>query len=207
MLRLTEDTRAVAEIVAISEHVASLTAASAAFRLAPDVPAPESDNGGEPAVQLVDEAHAGDAAGTLHDIRMWADQELGISHIPAIWRALAHDPRLLEATWRKDRLILGAGTLNTLIKGCAALAVAEFRQSDYWIAYLTQYLRTACEADDRVLVEVAGAVMHYVSFNTIAHAMRLEAPFSEMEAADVAPGGRHEQLVPGVRRSVTSQSS
>jgi hypothetical protein len=87
------------------------------------------------------------------------------------------------------------------------LAVAEFRQSDYWIAYLTQYLRTACEADDRVLVEVAGAVMHYVSFNTIAHAMRLEAPFSEMEAADVAPGGRYEQLVPGVRRSVTSQSS
>jgi hypothetical protein len=41
--------------------------------------------------------------------------------------------------------------------------------------------------------------MHYVSFNTIAHAMRLEAPFSDMRAADVAPGGRFEHLLPGAR--------
>jgi hypothetical protein len=120
---------------------------------------------------------------------------------------LAHDPRLLDTTWRKDRLVLGAGVLDELIKGCAALAVAEFRQSDYWIAYLTQYLRTRCGVDDRALVEIAGATMHYLSFNTIAHAMRLDAPFSGMEAAEVAPGGRYEQLVPGVRRSLKSPSS
>lgn len=50
------------------------------------------------------------------------------------------------------------------------------------------------------MVELAGAVMHYVSFNTIAHGMRLEAPFSDMEAADVAAGGRFEHLLPGQRR-------
>jgi len=43
--------------------------------------------------------------------------------------------------------------------------------------------------------------MQYVSFNTIAHGMRLEAPFSDMEAADVAPGGRYEHLLPGGRPS------
>jgi len=54
--------------------------------------------------------------------------------------------------------------------------------------------------DDRALVEIAGAGMRYVSFNTIAHGMRLPAPFAGMEAADVVPGGQHEHQVPGARR-------
>ncbi len=33
------------------------------------------------------------------------------------------------------------------------------------------------------MVELAGAVMHYVSFNTIAHGMRLAAGHDDMEAA------------------------
>ena len=112
---------------------------------------------------------------------------------------MAHQPRLLEATWRKDRLVLGAGALDELVKGCAALAVAQLRQSPYWIAYLTHVLRTRSGLDDRALVELAGAVMHYVSFNTIAHGMRLDAPFSDMMAADVVPGGKFEHLLPGGR--------
>jgi hypothetical protein len=207
VLRLTENARAVAEIAAIAEHIASLTAAAAAFRLTPDVPRPADSNQIALLVPLVDEATAGDGSDTLRQIREWSRETLGVDHIPAMWRALAHDQKLLDATWQKDRLVLGAGVLDELVKGCAALAVADFRQSEYWIAYLTRYLRLRCGVDDRVLVEIAGAVMHYVSFNTIAHAMRLDAPFSGMEAADVAPGGRYEQLVPGVRRSLKSPSS
>ena len=45
--------------------------------------------------------------------------------------------------------MLGAGTLDELVKGCAALAVAQFRQSPYWIAYLTQWLRVRCGVEDR----------------------------------------------------------
>ena len=85
------------------------------------------------------------------------------------------------------------------MKGCAALAVAQFRQSPYWFAYLTHVLRSRSGLDDRALVELAGAVMHYVSFNTIAHGMRLDAPFSDMTAADVVPGGQFEHLLPGGR--------
>ena len=207
MLRLTGNERAVAEVAAIAEHVSSLTAAAAALRLSPDVPSAGSPGGVNSLVPLVDERSAGEAVETLGQIRAWSERALGIAHVPAIWRVLAHDSRLLEATWRKDQLLLGAGVLEPLVKGCAALAVAAFRQSEYWIAYLTQYLRRSCAADDGALVEVAGSVMHYVSFNTIAHAMRLEAPFSGMEAADVVAGGQHEHRVPGVRRSVTPQSS
>ena len=199
MTRLTGTERAVAEVAAIAEHVASLTAAAAAFQLQPDVPSEPRDGAGAGLVPLLDEHDAGDVTATLTEIREWAREALGVDRAPAVWRALAHQPRLLDATWRKDRVVLGAGTLDELVKGCAALAVAKFRQSSYWIAYLTRFLRTRCRLSDRGLVELAGAVMHYVSFNTIAHGMRLEAPFSDMKAADVAPGGRFEHLLPGGR--------
>lgn len=199
MARLTGTERAVAEVAAIAEHVASLTSAAAAFQLRPDTSPEPADANSAAVVPLLAEHSAGDAAATLAEIREWAHQALGVDRIPAVWRALAHQPRLLEATWRKDRLVLGAGTLDQLVKGCAALAVAQFRQSAYWITYLTRFLRTGCGMTDRGLVELAGAVMHYVSFNTIAHAMRLDPPFGDMRASDVAPGGRFEHLLPGGR--------
>lgn len=201
-MRLTGTERAVAEVAAVAEHVASLTGASAAFQLRPDVPQDSGDRDSASLIPFVENDCSPDVASLLGEIREWAHQVLGIAYVPAIWRVLAHDRRLLDATWRKDRLIMGAGTLDELVKGCAALAVAQFRQSDYWISYFTHLLRTRCGVDHRGLVEIAGAVMHYISFNTIAHGMRLEAPLSEMVASDVVPGGPSEHLVPGVRRPV-----
>src|SRR6266571_3808829 len=127
VLRLTGTERAVAEIAAIAEHIASLTAAAAAFQLQPD--------GREqcPTVPLLDEETSLGAADVLAEIRTWSAHALGVDEVPAVWRAMAHHPKMLEATWRKDRLVLGAGVLDELAKGCAALAVAQFRQSDYWI--------------------------------------------------------------------------
>lgn len=199
MLRLTGSERAVAEVAAIAEHVAGLTAAAAGLQLQPDIPVEAADSLAAALVALLDEGSAADGAAILAEIREWARQALGVDRAPAFWRALAHQPRLLEATWRKDRLVLGGGTLDELVKGCAALAVAQFRQSPYWIAYLTHFLRTRCELGERGVVELTGAVMHYVSFNTIAHGMRLDASFGDMKAADVAPGGRYEHWLPGGR--------
>ncbi len=199
VLRLTGTERAVAEVAAIAEHVASLTTAAAAFQLRPDIPVEAADGAASTLVPLLDEGSAGEAAGTLAEIREWARQSLGVDRVPAVWRALAHHPRLLEATWRKDRLVLGPGTLDELVKGCTALAVAQLRQSPYCIAYLTHFLRRRCGLDDRAIVELAGAVMHYVSFNTIAHGMRLDPPVADLSAAGVAPGGRFEQYLPGGR--------
>ena len=87
-----------AEIAAIAEHVASLTASTAALRLRSDVPAPAHGENPSPVVALVEEAAAGDAAPTLAEIRTWSRAALGLEHIPAVWRALAHQPRLLAAT-------------------------------------------------------------------------------------------------------------
>jgi hypothetical protein len=201
VLRLTGNERAVAEVAAIAEHVASMTAAAAAFQLRPDVPVEPAGGAGDALVPLLDEQSAPDAAATLGEIRGWTQATLDVHHVPAVWRALAHQPRLLETTWRKDRLIMGEGVLDSLVKGCVALAVAQFRQSPYWIGYFTHLLRKACRFDDRAIVEVAGAVMHYASFNTVAHGMRLEAPVANITAADVVPGGPLEHIIPpGARK-------
>lgn len=204
VLRLTETERGVAEVAAIAEHVASMTAATSAFRLQPDVPTAAGATAPSPLIMPLDDAHAGDAADTLSEIETWMRDELGVDYVPAVWRALAHQPKLLRSTWKKERLVMGPGVLNELVKGCVALAVAEFRQSEYWISFYTHYLRKRVGLDDSALTEVAGAVMHYVSFNTIAHGMRLHPPTSELTAADVAPGGAREEVVPGVSKKAPS---
>jgi hypothetical protein len=101
VLRLTGTERAVAEIVAVAEHVASLTTAAAAFHLAPDVP--EATHRDAALVPPVDAGSAGEVSPTLSEIAEWSAQILRISHVPVIWRVMAHQPRLLETTWRKDR--------------------------------------------------------------------------------------------------------
>ena len=189
MLRLTGNERSLAEVAAVAEHIAGMTAAASAFGLQPDIPA-RPDHVAPPVVALLDEDGAPGAAQTLADIRAWARQWLDADKVPNIWRALAHHPRLLGATWHKHRVVLGPGALDGLAKGCAALAVAQFRQNPYWIAYLTRLLRVSCGLDDRALVEVTAMMMHSLAFNTVAHGMRLEAPLDDLCPADLEPGGR-----------------
>ena len=191
VLRLTGSERAVAEIAATAEHMASLSVSVAAFQLAPDLPE-ELASPAVAAVELLDESTAPQAAATLTEIRAWAQTALNVDRAPNLWRAFAHHPRLLESVWRKNRLILGAGVLDEFVKGCAAFAIALFRQSPYLIAYQTQFLRHACGLDDRAIVEATAMTMHSLSFNTIAHGMRLDAPYENLSAGDFAEGGRLE---------------
>ncbi|MGQ0524153.1 MAG: hypothetical protein ACT4P8_10890 [Betaproteobacteria bacterium] len=204
MLRLTQNERAVVEIAAVAEHMASLCAGAAGFMLEPDVPALR-DTTAAPSVPLLDERSAPDAAKTLAEIRTWSQAALGIEHIPAMWRALAHHPKLLDAVWRKNRLVLGAGVLDERTKAGAALAVAQFRQSGYWIAYQMQFLRISCGYDDRSLVEASAMMMHSLSFNTIAHGMRLDAAMENLAVADFGPGGRFENM-PGPGRPTAASA-
>lgn len=191
-MRLTGSTRAVAELAAVAEHVASLTLAASAFNL-PLGPAGQPEPASGSTVELLDEEKAPDAAATLAEIRRWAQAALGAEEIPGLWRAIAHRPRFLESVWRKHRLVLGEGVLDERAKACASLAVAQFRASPYAVAYFTTLLRHRFDFDDGMLVEVAAMAMHALAFNTIAGGMLLEAPFDELSAEDFAAGGRLER--------------
>ena len=169
--------------------MASLTLAAAAFQLEPDIP-----GGPEPAypptVGLLDEESEPEAAEALAEIKAWSAGALGADRAPNIWRAFANHPRHLEGVWGKNRLILGAGILDEFSKNRAALAVAQFRQSRYWIAYQTQFLRQSFGIDDRGIAEATAMAMHALSFNTVSHGMRLPAYAEDMSAEDFKEGGR-----------------
>lgn len=182
MLRLGIGERGVSEIVAVAEHVASLCAAAEALRLPVDVPEASRTAG---AVRPLEAGSLqGEARAAMEEIASWTQAGLGTSHVPLIWRSLAHQPRMFVNTWRKDRLVMSAGRLEPGIKACIAFAVAAARQSPYMIAYTTSQVKRSLDLEDGALVELVAAVMHYVSFNTISHAMLLEPSHTEMRAAD-----------------------
>jgi hypothetical protein len=189
VLRLGVSDQGLTEIIAVAEHVNSLAALAEGFRLRPDVPHPPEG----PATELVaplDEPHLGLVAETLDQVRGWAKAALGVEHVPAIWRVLARHPRFLAATWAKDRLVFDGGTVEQATRACAAMAVAMNAHSAYLTAYFDPWVRRTVGLDDAGMVELAAAVMHYVSFNTVAHAMMLEPPLVDLRADDFRPGGR-----------------
>lgn len=179
VLRLGIGERGVTEIMAISEHVSSLCVGAAAMRLAPDVP-----ERSERQTASLAEPAPGAAGERLVEIAEWSREHLGLDRVPDFWRFLVHLPRFLDVTWVKDRLVLGPGRLDEPAKLCIAFAVAAFRQSAYWIPYFTQLLRRRTQLSDRSMVELTASVMHYVSFNTVAHGMLLGPRHEEMTAED-----------------------
>ena len=184
MLRLGVGERGVSEILAVAEHIAALCAAAEGLRLPVDLPDPIEPSGPDAVRPVKPEQLDGEAATAIAEIKEWAHGGLGVDHVPLIWRALAHLPRLMASTWRKERLVMSGGRMDEPAKACIAFAVASFKQSPYMIAYTTARLRRALGLDDKAMVELAGSVMHYVSFNTISHGMLLEPAATDMQASD-----------------------
>jgi hypothetical protein len=182
VLRLGATEQGITEILAVAEHVSSIAAAAAGLRLRADVPRPATDATTDRAD--LSRAPSADAQRTLDEVAEWARDALRIDHVPVFWRVLARKPRLLEAAWAKHRLVLSPDELSGELKVAVALAVAMNAHSDYWIAYLDQLGRVRAGFDDEVVVEIAGAVMHYVAFNTISHGMMLDPPHRDIVASD-----------------------
>lgn len=183
MLRLGIQEQGLTEIMAVADHVNSMAVLAEGFRVRPDVPGP-ADGSPTELVAPVDASGPAEATDTLDQIRDWAASALGVDHVPAFWRVLAHQPRFLAATWAKDRLVLSAGDIDEATKACAAMAVAMNARSAYCTSYFQPWVRRVLGLDDGGMVELGAAVMHYVSFNTVAHGMMLDAPFGNMRAAD-----------------------
>jgi len=180
--------------MAVAEHVAGLSTAAAGLRLPVDLPDPKEPDAYT--ARPVDPADLdGETAAAMAEIAVWARESLGVEHVPLIWRVLARLPRFMVNTWRKDRLVMSSGRLDAEAKACIAFAVACFKQSPYMIAYTTAQLRKSLELDDEAVVELVASAMHYVSFNTISHAMLLEPAQTEMRAVDFAES--QEQPSPG----------
>jgi len=57
----------------------------------------------------------------------------GTDYINNFWRALAHDPETLEATWKRLKKTMSSGALDALTKELIYIAVSTANGCDYCI--------------------------------------------------------------------------
>jgi len=57
----------------------------------------------------------------------------GSDFINNFWRALAHDPALLAATWDRLKVVMGPGTLDPLVKEMLYIAVSVTNGCSYCV--------------------------------------------------------------------------
>ena len=78
---------------------------------------------------LSDEEVSAEALAVFDDIRATR----GTDFINNFWRALAHDPALLKATWERLKVVMGPGTLDPLVKEMLYIAVSTVNGCSYCV--------------------------------------------------------------------------
>ena len=78
---------------------------------------------------LTDEELSPAAAEVFADIRAVR----GTDYVNNFWRALAHDPATLKATWERLRQVMAPGALDPLVKEMLYIAVSVTNGCDYCI--------------------------------------------------------------------------
>lgn len=76
---------------------------------------------------LSDEAAAPEAHAVFDDIRAVR----GTPYVNNFWRALAHDPELLKATWDRVKSVMAPGALDPLVKEMVYVAVSAANGCGY----------------------------------------------------------------------------
>lgn len=78
---------------------------------------------------LSDQEVSADALAVFEDIRATR----GTDFINNFWRALAHDPALLKATWDRLKVTMGPGDLDPLVKEMIYVAVSTANGCSYCV--------------------------------------------------------------------------
>jgi AhpD family alkylhydroperoxidase len=165
-MRLGVDEVGVTELMAVAEHTHATAVVAGALLL-------ESPAGASPLVGRADGAADEATRALLDEVRAASREEAGLDAVPALWAALARNPRHLEASWRKDRVVMRDGALAARDKRRVALGVAMNAGSRYLIEYHAAALRRAGDTDEDLL-EVLAVVDHFNSLNVLTDAMQVE---------------------------------
>ncbi len=81
-------------------------------------------------VSLLRDGEAGaEALATFDDIR----EKRQTDYVNNFWRALAHDPALLKATWDRVQTVMAPGALDPLVKELIYIAVSTANGCDYCV--------------------------------------------------------------------------
>lgn len=83
-----------------------------------------------PTVPLLSDAEASPEARAVFDAIRTAR---GTDHVNNFWRALAHDPALLRATWERVSAVMAPGALDPLVKELIYIAVSTVNGCSYCV--------------------------------------------------------------------------
>jgi len=78
---------------------------------------------------LSDEDASAEALAVFNEIRA----ARGTDYVNNFWRALAHDPALLRATWDRLKVVMGPGQLDPLVKEMIYVAVSTANGCSYCV--------------------------------------------------------------------------
>lgn len=78
---------------------------------------------------ITDEAASPQVLAVFNDIRAVR----GTDYVNNFWRALAHDPDLLSATWERLKTVMAPGALDPLVKEMLYMAVSTANGCEYCI--------------------------------------------------------------------------
>ncbi len=78
---------------------------------------------------LSDEEVSAEALAVFNDIR----EVRGTEYVNNFWRALAHDPAVLKATWERLKVVMAPGALDPLVKEMLYVAVSTANGCSYCV--------------------------------------------------------------------------
>ncbi len=118
---------------------------------------------------LSDEAAGAEARAVFDEIRA----ARGTDYVNNFWRALAHDPALLRATWDRLRDVMAPGALDPLVKEMLYVAVSAANGCSYCV-----HSHTAAAKAKGMTPEMQGELMAVIGMamqtNGLATALQVE---------------------------------
>ena len=121
-------------------------------------------------VPLLSDAEAApEARAVLDEIRAARDTE----YVNNFWRALAHDPALMRATWDRLKVVMAPGALDPLVKEMLYIAVSTANGCGYCL-----HSHTAAAKAKGMTPDIHGELLAVIAMasqtNALATALQVE---------------------------------
>ncbi|OGG46439.1 MAG: hypothetical protein A3F84_15360 [Candidatus Handelsmanbacteria bacterium RIFCSPLOWO2_12_FULL_64_10] len=115
-----------------------------------------------------------EATGKVKEVYEQIQKAFGIPFVPNLFKAMAHNPDLLEANWRRVGTIMGRGRLDRKTKEMIAVAVSATNNCEYCINAHTAALKRM-GVTDAELLELMAVVDLFNGFNRFADGLKIES--------------------------------
>ncbi|MFV0514359.1 MAG: carboxymuconolactone decarboxylase family protein [Jhaorihella sp.] len=122
---------------------------------------------------LTDEEASAEALAVFNEIRA----ARGTDYVNNFWRALAHDPALLRATWDRLKVVMAPGALDPLVKEMVYVAVSAANGCEYCV-----HSHSAAAVAKGMTPEMHGELLAVIGMaaQTNALATGLQTPVDDM---------------------------